>query len=249
MWVNYRKAQDFPIPLQYSLQMLAPFAALAIKSGVQSAQVERQRRERMQRDFHDSLAARLDNAARAMDRLSFCEPGTERWRETFQIAQISVKWATTVVSALLHKKDWMTLRSIVADLQAQADVSSRIYQVPVRLHATAMPATAIDHQGGNELLFACNEAINNALRHAHATHIDIQVELSGPDGHILCVTICDDGIGFEPAILKRINGIQNMRSRIEDSLAGSFAVESEPGKGTTITFAVPLCATIGQQEN
>lgn len=245
MWVNYRRPQDFPRPLQYSLQMLAPFAALAIKSGVQSAQLERSRREKLHRDLHDSLSARLNNAARAMDRLSLCEPGTERWKETLQLAQLSVKWATTVVSALLGKQEWTTLQSIVADLQAQADVSTRIYGIPVRLQSIELPRISIDHAGSNELLFACNEAVNNALRHAQATTIDIGVELKGD---ALCIRVSDDGIGFEPAKLARVNGICNIRARIEESLAGSFELVSVPGEGTIITFIVPLPTAIESEE-
>ena len=237
MWVNYRQKQDFPRPLQYNLQMLAQFAALAIKSGVQSAQAERQRRAKLHRDLHDSLLARLKNAALAMDRLSSCQPGTACWKETFQLAQVSVKWATTVVLALLDRKEWMTLQSIVADLEAQAHVSSRIYGTTMRLQAANLPAIAIDHTGGNELLFACNEAVNNALRHSQASCIDIQVEMQGES---LYICIRDNGVGFDPALLKRVNGIYNMRVRIEESLAGHFTLASAPGAGTTVTIKVPL---------
>jgi signal transduction histidine kinase len=181
-----------------------------------------------------------------MDRLSFCDPGTERWKETFQTAMVSVKWATTVVAALLRKREWMTLPSIVADLQAQADVSSRIYEIPVLLRAAEMPPIQIGHEGGNELLFACNEAVNNALRHAHATCIEIAVTV---EDEALRICICDDGVGFDPTQLKRVYGIHNMRVRIEESLAGSLTLTSAPGAGTTIVITVPLHNTVEGKEN
>lgn len=245
MWVNYRQAQDFPKPLQYGLQMVAPFAALAIKSGIQSAQAERRRREKLHRDLHDSLSARLNNAARALDRLSFCSPGSDRWKETFQLAQLSVKWATTVVSALLGRQEWMTLQSIVADLRTHADVSSRVYGVQVRLQAGELPVMAINHAGGNELLFACNEAINNALCHAQASNIDVCV---GVANDCLCITVCDDGVGFDPSTLVRVHGIQNMRARVEQSLAGHFTLDSQPGSGTRVRMTVPLAAAGAEKE-
>jgi signal transduction histidine kinase len=53
------------------------------------------------------------------------------------------------------------------------------------------------------------------------------------------VTIRDFGIGFDPEKERRGNGLQNMHQRMEH-LGGTCTVESHPGSGTAVTFAVPV---------
>ena len=62
------------------------------------------------------------------------------------------------------------------------------------------------------------------------------------------IDICDDGIGFDPAAPVRVNGIRNMKARVEQSLAGSFALVTAPGQGTRISIAVPLDNHEGAKE-
>jgi len=202
MWVNYRHAQEFSPALRSSIQMLAPFAALAIKSGVQSALADRQRRIRLQRDLHDALAARLRNAGFAMDRLEHQTPHTHVWKETLFLARLSVSWAMTVVATLQGAHATPTLHSVLEDLRTLTDLSGRIYGIPVHFTASTVPDLAVSHTGCIELLFACEEAMQNALRHAGASRIDVRFEYITPA--VLQVCICDDGVGFDTSHLTTI---------------------------------------------
>jgi len=238
MWVNYRRVQRFSPALRSSIQMLAPYAALAIKSGVQSALANRQRREQLRRDLHDALTARLRNAHFAMDRLEKMTPHTEQWKETLLLARLCVKWAMTVVTTLKGERATPTLHSVLADLQTLTELGGRIYAIPVHFQATAMPDRLVSQACGIELLFACEEAIQNALRHADASHIDIRVEYK--ETGLLYIEISDDGIGFSATQLTRVGGIENMRARIEQSLGGHFTLATQPGQGVKITYCIPL---------
>ena len=81
------------------------------------------------------------------------------------------------------------------------------------------------------------EAVSNALRHAHARSIDVgmQTRLGR-----LVVTVEDDGNGFnsESAAAGRL-GLLTMHERIE-MLGGRLSIKSVPGAGTTVLFEVPL---------
>ena len=46
--------------------------------------------------------------------------------------------------------------------------------------------------------------------------------------------ITDDGKGFDPAVVTAGNGLANMRNRCEQ-LGGTWRLQSQPGKGTSIT--------------
>lgn len=85
------------------------------------------------------------------------------------------------------------------------------------------------------------EAINNALKYAHANYI--LVTLSHTDAY-LKITIEDDGVGFD---LNTINfedrevghGLRFMKERV-DYIQGKIIINSQPSKGTNIQFAVPI---------
>jgi len=82
------------------------------------------------------------------------------------------------------------------------------------------------------------ELVNNAMKHAEAKHILIQ--LAQADG-TLYLTVEDDGKGFDVATLdgRKSAGIHNVQSRL-DYLKGHLNLISEPGMGTTVEIEFPL---------
>ncbi len=83
------------------------------------------------------------------------------------------------------------------------------------------------------------EGIANARRHAHAR--SVRLDLNDADGGVRLLII-DDGLGMDPELARRSRaghlGLVSMRERAELS-GGSFTIESEPGKGTTIDVWIP----------
>lgn len=86
------------------------------------------------------------------------------------------------------------------------------------------------------------ESINNILRHANGTEINIQIIGSKDD---ITVMIEDNGQGFDPNDLVQSKGLgmKSTRNRIE-SLKGNMFIDSKIGMGTIVTFIVPLIKEI-----
>ena len=82
------------------------------------------------------------------------------------------------------------------------------------------------------------EAINNALRHGRARHIEARLCATGES---IALDIFDDGTGFDPAIATNGRGLAGMRARAGE-LGGSFAIEAAPGRGTRLHLNLPLVA-------
>jgi ligand-binding sensor domain-containing protein len=80
------------------------------------------------------------------------------------------------------------------------------------------------------------EILNNAVQHAHANRLDIELEAAG--GHFR-IRVRDDGVGFVEAQVKLGNGLRNLRRRASE-LGGSLTVESEPGRGCAVTLTTRL---------
>jgi signal transduction histidine kinase len=77
------------------------------------------------------------------------------------------------------------------------------------------------------------EAITNAVRHAHATELTVQM-VSGDD---LRVEIRDNGVG--PAGGTDGTGVRSMRARARE-LGGWLSVTGDSGPGTTVIAVLPL---------
>lgn len=91
------------------------------------------------------------------------------------------------------------------------------------------------------LLRIVQEALSNAARHARASRVGVTLSFMGDE---VVLDIRDDGTGFDPLALPARSrsggfGLDGMRARAE-RIAGSLAVESEPGHGTALSARVPL---------
>jgi signal transduction histidine kinase len=53
------------------------------------------------------------------------------------------------------------------------------------------------------------------------------------------LSVADDGVGFDTLSESQGQGLASLRRRAE-RLKGTFAVQSSPGAGTTVTLRVPL---------
>jgi two-component system sensor histidine kinase UhpB len=79
------------------------------------------------------------------------------------------------------------------------------------------------------------EALTNVLKHARATRAVVTLAM---DAAALCITIADNGRGYDPAQASSGIGIIGMRERV-GVFSGSLEVDTGQA-GTTITIVLPL---------
>jgi two-component system sensor histidine kinase UhpB len=86
------------------------------------------------------------------------------------------------------------------------------------------------------------EALHNALRHAHADEAKVRMEWLDDR---LRVTIRDNGSGFDPeqATSPTSLGLLSMRERAA-AIGGTLEIASKPGMGTAIIFERPLASDL-----
>lgn len=82
------------------------------------------------------------------------------------------------------------------------------------------------------------EAINNIIKHSKATKV--LIDFNRIDGNLL-VNIEDNGVGFDASLIKEKKGIgiQNIINRVK-MINGNLAINSTPGRGTTIEISIPI---------
>lgn len=80
------------------------------------------------------------------------------------------------------------------------------------------------------------ESLQNCVKHANCENVSLKLSVGNKT---LTATIKDDGKGFAIKKGKKGIGMRNMASRIE-KLKGQWHIESTPGKGTSVSFEIPL---------
>lgn len=88
------------------------------------------------------------------------------------------------------------------------------------------------------ILRLLQEVINNIIKHAQATCIQIDSHLAD---NILYLRIAENGVGFEPEEIKSKKsgmGLNSIYKRIE-MINGKLILNSAPGEGTSISIEVP----------
>jgi PAS domain S-box-containing protein len=80
------------------------------------------------------------------------------------------------------------------------------------------------------------EALNNAVKHAKATTVLLTLRR---DTESLRLKIIDDGVGFDPTLVKKGAGLNNIENRVY--LAnGVLTIKTAPDKGCKLSIAIPI---------
>ena len=99
-----------------------------------------------------------------------------------------------------------------------------------------LPATPILPEVRHNVFLAFKEAVNNVVKHAHATEARVKLQLE-PDKFILTVT--DNGRGLGDLSGKSLrNGMKNMRKRLAD-VRGEFDIAPGANGGTVVQLKAP----------
>ena len=197
-------------------------------------------RQRMAREIHDTIAQGLigivtqleaaDQAReRPADRDRHLENAQRLARESLTEARRSVE--ASMPAALESGK----LSDALADVAREW---SEINAIPVEVAVTG-DVIALHPEIDVALLRIAQEALANVARHAGASHAWLTLSYMGD---VVTLDVRDDGVGFQVAERGSGEGsgfgLTGMRQRVA-RVAGSLAIESEPGGGTAVSARVP----------
>src|SRR5206468_84902 len=87
-----------------------------------------------------------------------------------------------------------------------------------------------------EVFLLFKEAVNNMVRHSGCSEAELEFCVDEPG---LVLRVGDNGHGFDAAAAADGHGLRSMRERTE-ALGGHLDVVSQPGRGTLLTFTIPL---------
>jgi len=212
----------------------------ALSSHLQSL-AEKEKSE-LARTLHDELGGLL--TAAKMD-LSWLQSRVEKPEHQERLAQLG----SVLDEAMgLKRRVVEELRPSLLDhfglataLRAYVDAACSKAQIQADIHLPDDGAAAIPKDIAIALFRIVQEGLNNIIRHAEARHVVLDLVA---DKEEYAFTLHDDGHGFNPKVNRQSwpHGIMGMQHRVR-ALGGRFALESAPGKGTTLRVAVPTAAS------
>jgi signal transduction histidine kinase len=222
------------------LSLFAAHAAIALTNARLSERSRElsvlEERSRLAGDLHDAVSQKLFSL-RARARAAAVLAGRDPARaaaEMEAVAQLGAEAQAelrAVIDGLAPPE--LGEAGLAESLRRYAVLAGRAHGVAVRFEAAGLPV--LDERQEAALYRVAQEALHNALRHAGAGRIAIELSRS-PRRVILAVT--DDGAGFAAGGPEGL-GLASMRGRAA-AVGGTLTIRSAPGAGTTIRLALPL---------
>jgi signal transduction histidine kinase len=105
------------------------------------------------------------------------------------------------------------------------------------VEVVALDEASTDPKIAEALAGAVGEALTNAAKHGHATHVVVYVE---PDDDEVFVSVKDDGVGFDPAATTEGVGLgRSVRGRLAE-VGGRVEIDARPGRGAEVRMWAPV---------
>lgn len=214
-------------------RLAAANAQLAATQELLAGSARMGERARIARDLHDLLGHHLTALSLNLEIASHQTDGEARAR---------VETAQSVTKLLLGD-----VRSVVRELRSDdsLDLPAALRKLAdgiphPRIHIGLAPGLLLEDPGVGEVVLRCaQEIVTNAVRHARAENLWLDVERRGAD---IQIRARDDGRGAET--VRSGHGLSGMRERFEQR-GGAFSFETAPGRGFRVTAILPAGAAGG----
>jgi PAS domain S-box-containing protein len=190
-------------------------------------------RRRIERNLHDGTQQRLIALGLDVQTLRDSIPADR------QEAQSGLERITRELEAVLEDVRELS-HGLHPPLLSQAGLGpslralARRSPIPVKLNVSVSERPSESTE--TAIYYVISEALANAVKHAHATEITVELTTSGTE---IRAIIEDDGCGGAEASAG--SGLVGLIDRIE-ALGGRFALDSPPGHGTRISIEMPSTA-------
>jgi signal transduction histidine kinase len=204
--------------------LAASFEEMRVLEMTRAAEGER---ERIYRDLHDDVGAKLLGLAISAQR-------SNQIREA-DLARSALQDLRDIVSRSTHSISM--LDNLLADMRAETE--QRLSSAGVILIWDILEcysAQSVSAAAALNISRLLRESITNALRHAQPTRIQIGLLYQGDT---LTLTVADDGIGLPKNGIKPSRGMSNMRMRAI-ALGGSVAWECLPSHGCRVNITISV---------
>ena len=196
---------------------------------------QEEQRARIARDLHGQFGQQLTALRLALDR--YRDRATKDGAVDPELARAAA--LAKDIDAELDFLAWELRPAVLDDLGLVAALPrflrewSEHHQIGAAVRATGVEPGQLSAEAELAFYRVTQEALNNVVKHAHASRVDVILERRDS---AITLLIEDDGVGFDPADAESAAhgiGIAGMRERA--ALCGAvLEIESAVGEGTTV---------------
>ena len=196
-----------------------------------------EQRLRISRDLHDNIGSQLTFIISTIDNLKY---GLKNQDEKIINKLTSLSGFTKETIAELRDTIWAMNKDEISFEDLKIRISNFIENAQIASSGIDFEFNCQDHfapislssvEGINSYRII-QESINNALKHAKATKVSVEVLCQN---QFIEIIIRDNGIGFDKAKTNLGNGLSNLKKRAKE-LNGEILVTSQLKEGTTVVL-------------
>ncbi len=207
----------------------------------QQATIEESRekeKKRIAQELHDGVLGRLFGARLNLDSLNrFSDDEAIANRFNYLNELKNIEQDIREISHDLNREKYVLINNFVAIVNNLLEEQKHSFSSTVNLTIDEkIKWDQIANTVKINLYRMLQESLQNCNKYANATKIEVFFEL---EADWIYFRVADNGIGFDVKSKKKGIGLQNMISRTKEC-KGMLEVESQKGKGTTISIKIPL---------
>lgn len=203
------------------------------------AKARMEERQRIARDFHDTLEQDLAGIALRMDAAAGRVKDDRAQAEFEQQRALLARLRAETRDFLWDLQDRQRIDGSLAEsLAAQVAYQGSLVSVPITLSIAGTPPARIPSLVQYHLLRTAREAVANAIKHADPSRVDLR--LTG-DAAGVCLEVIDNGGGFDVESAESLPGhfgIRGMRERAR-RMGATVVIQSRSGVGTRVSIRIP----------
>ena len=194
-------------------------------------------RNRLSREIHDGLGASLSSLIIQAEYLSQIAGDSATVQSEITELKASAEEAIDELRRSLQMmREDFDLASGVEDYVKTFRERSKL---EVRFETSGNWSGRIQPESALAIFRVLQETLSNTLKHAQPRSVEVRLHFSLERAHL---SVKDDGVGFDPSAPKAGHyGLSNMRERA-NKVGAEVVIDSSPGKGSHISFSVPLGA-------
>lgn len=193
-------------------------------------------KKRISQELHDGVLGRMFGVRLSLDSLNFnTDIDSIKTRAQYIKDLMKIEQEIREVSHNLNT-DFISGTGFIIILEELVSKQTEAYNLDYTFnYDDSIHWETVSNKTKINLYRITQESLQNIYKHAKAKHVSISISLIND---VICLTIKDDGVGFDAGKSKKGIGLKNINARIAE-LGGTVTFKSEARKGTQVIIEVP----------
>ncbi|WP_344726342.1 tetratricopeptide repeat-containing sensor histidine kinase [Corallibacter vietnamensis] len=194
-------------------------------------------KRRISEELHDGILGRLFGTRLSLDSLNFnTQPEAIQSRSTYINELKNIEHDIRKVSHDLNT-DFISGSGYLDIIKTMVETQTKAYGLKYAIsNKDDIQWDDVSNKTKIHIYRIIQEALQNIYKHANASDVKISFKLKN---NVICLTIKDNGSGFDVDKAKKGIGLKNMNSRVKE-IQGKLIVKSEKDLGSKIIIKAPI---------